>query len=70
VDYIIDEIPSEVLRNQARMHSFLSVQEIMQAFNKLNLNSEQGATNWNAHRKQESGQSVGKNKEATTKNQV
>jgi len=37
IDYIIDRIPSETLRNQAQMHLFSSVQEIMQAFNKITL---------------------------------
>lgn len=44
VDYIIEGIPSEALRNQARMHLFSSVQEMMRAFSKVTLKSEQGAT--------------------------
>lgn len=40
---IIEGIPSETLRNLARMHLFSSVQLIIRAFNTINLKSEQGA---------------------------
>src|SRR5436190_4145718 len=37
IDYIIEGIPSEVLRNQARMHSFSFVQDFLKAFRKIKL---------------------------------
>jgi len=43
IDYIIDGIPSKTLRDQARMHLFSSVQEIMQAYSKITLKQEQQA---------------------------
>lgn len=42
VDYLIDGISSESLRNQAKMHSFSSVQDLMKAFSKVTLQPEQG----------------------------
>lgn len=47
VEYIIDGIPAESLRNQARMQSFSNVQEVLKAFKKISLTSEvvgQGST--------------------------
>ncbi|KYM95011.1 hypothetical protein ALC62_14354 [Cyphomyrmex costatus] len=44
VDYVIEGIPSEVLRNQARMHRFTSVQDVTQAFNKISLKVEPEST--------------------------
>jgi len=65
IDYIIDGIPSETLRDHARMHSFSSVQE-MQAFSKITLKQEQQANkeviNKNISRRKWNGQLV-QNKE-------
>ncbi|XP_070156230.1 uncharacterized protein [Polyergus mexicanus] len=37
VDYIIEGIPSKALKNQARMHSFSTVQELTKAFQRISL---------------------------------
>ncbi|KYN27565.1 hypothetical protein ALC57_03024 [Trachymyrmex cornetzi] len=37
VDYLIDGIPSEQLKTQAKMHSFSSVEEIIKAFSGIKL---------------------------------
>lgn len=42
VDYLIDGIPSESLKNQARMHSFSTVQQVIKAFRAISLKSVQG----------------------------
>lgn len=74
VDYVIEGIPSEALRNQARMHLFSSVQEMMKAFSKVTLKSEQGATSRDvnaargATRKQWRGPAEEKSKEVASKN--
>lgn len=74
VDYVIEGIPSEALRNQARMHLFSSVQEMMRAFSKVTLKSEKGVTNRDvneargAMRKHWRGPAEEKSKEAASKN--
>lgn len=40
IDYLIDGIPSETLQNQARMHPFSSVQELLRAFKKIKLKDD------------------------------
>lgn len=35
VDYIIEGIPSKTLKNQAKMHSFMTVQELAKAFQRI-----------------------------------
>ncbi|RLU18894.1 hypothetical protein DMN91_009252 [Ooceraea biroi] len=40
VDYMVDSIPADNLRNQARMQSFSSVQEVLKAFKKISLAPE------------------------------
>jgi len=37
VDYVIDGIPAEPLQNQARMHSFDKIEDLMKAFEKIKL---------------------------------
>jgi len=37
VDYIIEGIPSKALKNQAKMHSFSTVQELTKAFQRISL---------------------------------
>lgn len=40
IEYLVDGIPSDVLRNQARMQSFTDVQEVLKAFRKISLTPE------------------------------
>lgn len=40
IEYLVDGIPSESLRNQARMQSFSNVQEVLKAFKRISLTPE------------------------------
>lgn len=57
VDYLIDGIPSESLKNQARMHSFSTVQQVIKAFRTISLKSVQGV-----HRRGDSAEPGGERK--------
>jgi len=48
VDYLIDEIPLESLQIQAKMYSFLSVVDIIKAFNRIKLKRSQATKRENA----------------------
>lgn len=44
VDYVIEGIPSEELRNQAQMHSFESVEALLKGFRKIKLTAPETTT--------------------------
>lgn len=53
VEYLIEGIPPKNLRNQARMHSFSNIREILKAFKKISLISENDRRNFNTIQRNE-----------------